>query len=262
LIVLAAVLSSENDHRGGDSWGIHSPLWGVKKGLGDISRGCRAALLADEKDLWAHTRAASTGEVTVANAHPFELPTLVGAHNGIVGTHALLNELYGRKCAVDSEHIFRHLEERLDLSEVESWGAIEYSLRSRPERAYLCVFNGGSLSVRKVKGGVVWSSTDTALRRALSCAGIGSRPFELDNGTLYYAERGQFHATDDYLPIAPVGKRAAFPARANSNADDRTDIERADAFTGAGSLAEQWDRDQEAWEKQWQEYTMREQDDR
>jgi hypothetical protein len=112
---------------------------------------------------------ASTGTVNLANAHPFTVGRIVGAHNGIVANHVDLNKSLGRTCAVDSEHIFRHLAEGRKLKEVHGWGAVTFT----DEQALIVSrFNGGSLSLAETPIGYVWSSEKDVLVRACRMASL------------------------------------------------------------------------------------------
>jgi hypothetical protein len=196
LPVIATVLALENESRGEDSWGYYAPLCAkLRKGTGRITRRVKAGELAVHPLLFAHTRHATTGEITRANAHPFVLPSLVGAHNGIVDNHESLNKAHSRKCAVDSEHIFRHLDEGSKLEDIEAWGSIEYAKLAMPDRVYLSRFNGGELTIRQVRGGLVWSSNAAHLSAALRMAGMKSKPYCLDDGSLYFASAGLLYET-------------------------------------------------------------------
>lgn len=199
--VLAGTLGVLNDNRGGHSWGIVSVKGTVevKKGLGELAKSLTAAEIACGLAVMGHTRYASTGEVTIQNAHPFDVGTIIGAHNGIVGNHKELNERYQRTCAVDSEHIFLHLKENRSLAELEVWGAIQLVKPDQPESFYVGRFPSGDLAICGVgesaesARGVVWSSDRQHLLTALRVAGIPFFEYQVDPTELYEVSDGQLH---------------------------------------------------------------------
>jgi hypothetical protein len=202
----ATALQIQNDTRGGHSWGYYAPGKGLLvKGLGNISRHVCAADLARHRAVLAHTRYATTGEVCPENAHPFEVGSIVGAHNGIVWNHAKLNASHGRNCPVDSMHLFHHLDESAPMEEIEAYGAVEYVKTAEPGTIYLGRFNGGALAVRAVPGlGLIWSSDAAHLKRALRLAGLfkGSKAYSAEDGRLYLATNGELYDSGEYLGVS------------------------------------------------------------
>src|ERR1700734_3632924 len=137
------------EDRGRDSWGATDGTDCVKV-LGPVTSSFERH--ADHVLGWDraifHTRAASTGEVTVENQHPFRfvrggtidpegniidtpedpwLKTVVGIHNGIVSNHLELKNKYSRhNFDVDSMHIFRHIVDGRPMSEIYGWGNLAW----------------------------------------------------------------------------------------------------------------------------------------
>jgi asparagine synthetase B (glutamine-hydrolysing) len=190
--VLAGVLAHTNDNRGGDSWGayMHGKVF---KGLGDmVGAGSHVFdRMAHAKVCLAHTRKATLGTVNIKNAHPFECGKIVGAHNGIVSNHSELNWKFGRKCEVDSEHIFLNLSEDKPFEDIQAWGAIEYVDKEiGEESAFIGRFNSGELAIAKIEGfGIVWSSEQNHLMSAIGISGIGTPTFfEVEKDKLYVAK--------------------------------------------------------------------------
>ena len=58
--------------------------------------------------LIGHNRYATVGGITRETAHPFELDTLVGVHNGTLKNHHRLKDSH--KFKVDSENLYHHME--------------------------------------------------------------------------------------------------------------------------------------------------------
>lgn len=182
--VAGSMLAFQNDSRGGDSWGYSNGLE-VTKGL----RNCApvAHEMVRNKVLFGHTRKATTGTVSVGNAHPFEIGDIVGAHNGIIYNHAELNKQYQRNFPVDSMHIFGHLAEGKQLKDIEGYGAIWYYDRKNPDELFLIRFEQGDLSVaRAPKVGVFFSSSEHHLRSSLEAAGVKHTIYQqLEAGRVY-----------------------------------------------------------------------------
>ena len=233
LATLVASLAISNEERGAQSWGSYAPLRDllVKK-VGPITGagGMNIPRQAEERLLIGHTRFATVGAITEANAHPFRLAGgLVGQHNGVVYNHAALDKKYGKE-PVDSRHLLRCIEEGRDLSEIEAYGSVQYVLPGQRDRVYLGRFNGGELSVARLPGvGTVWSSTGVALRRALDLSGLseGATFYKVEEGTLYLSHGGELwvHAVGG-LPITQSwarGKKKTTFAWGSDEADEIRD---------------------------------------
>jgi len=177
---LGATLAIMNDARGGHSFGF----WDGKqivRALGNMADGATVTELSRAHVMLAHTRFATTGATTVENSHPFHIGSVIGAHNGIVSNHWQLNHKHNRTCAVDSEHIFYNLNEGLSLKEIDAYGAIVWY---DGKGLHAGRFNGGSLSIAKIDGGVIWSSEEKHLRKAINLAAVKLR-------FLYTVKEGQ-----------------------------------------------------------------------
>lgn len=205
VVPLGAALSVLMDLRGTDSWGFyayphredkgtltHSPIY--KRGLGTFAMDVPSRGLKGFTMVMAHCRAASVGDVTVENAHPFHIGSVVGAHNGGIRNWNQLNKEYNRDFDVDSQHIFAHIDEQRPLKELHGYGAITYVHKDEPQRVHMCRWNAGTLAVARVfygnnkRAGVVWASTLPALAQGLGAAGFEWSPQELTQEQGYFVE--------------------------------------------------------------------------
>lgn len=215
LEILAAALSIYNDNRGGDSWGYafrrgrHTIT--IRKGTGKIADHVPAGVLANHTLLMAHTRKATTGSITPENAHPFEIGSIVGAHNGIVYNHRDLNSRYNRTYDVDSMQLFGHIDEGLPLAEIKAYGSVEFMSRRKPG-VFLAVFDGELAVVRlgsdrKHPLGTVWSSSRHALASACRIAEIPFTAYELKGRTLYEVDDLVLWETKESFPVGKTSFR-------------------------------------------------------
>lgn len=104
--------------RGEDSTGIcavtYEGVTQVAKSVGDPYQlfdtvGAAEIFRSNNRVLIGHNRFATQGKVNRRNAHPFELNTLIGAHNGTLTNKWQLKN--GNKFDVDSEALFHDIEE-------------------------------------------------------------------------------------------------------------------------------------------------------
>src|SRR2546428_5854225 len=119
MTVLLTILGLEMDSRGGHSYGY----WAdgkMEKGLGHFIGNVNLPRVSEAGFMLFHCRWATSGGITSPNSHPFvekgTSTTIMGCHNGIVYNHRDLNSKYHRGFDVDSQHIFKHLADDLDLS--------------------------------------------------------------------------------------------------------------------------------------------------
>lgn len=199
--ILAATLARLNDERGGHSWGMAAPTGMgapiTDRGLGHVER--EAYRLADYTVVYGHTRFATHGERTTDNAHPFTIGSITGAHNGVLSNHGDLNTRYKRTYAVDSQHLFAHLNEGRRFHDVVGYGAIEWIDARQPDRIFLSRMRDGDLSVVGVGtgvddvAGVIWSSDGEHLREAIDTAGLRTFEYEIKAGAVYHARDGHLY---------------------------------------------------------------------
>lgn len=198
--VLATTLAFYNDFRGKDSWGvvgIDSKGAHIKKGLGLLH--INAHKMCGYKHLFAHTRFGTIGTNTIKNAHPFKVGKIIGAHNGMIFNHYPLLNKYDRNFAVDSQHIFAHLDEGLPLDELVGYGSIEWVNKEESNKIYLAKLRNGDLAVYGIGTyedvqGIVWSSVADHAKRALSSAGIDQKnyfAYEINEDVAYVVNDGE-----------------------------------------------------------------------
>lgn len=184
---LAMSLPILNTERGRDSWGVYLPdADKIVKAVGVITNN-GIDVIARRATVLGHTRQASQGAITKQNAHPFRFGNVIGAHNGVLWNHDELNEKHARAFEVDSMHIFAHLADRKDMSDIQGSGAIWWY---QDERVHFTRF-GGHLSVAGIeqngKGlGVVFSSEQRHLDVALRLARFEYFEYELEDRKHYW----------------------------------------------------------------------------
>lgn len=191
--IALALMGVEMESRGDQSWGILSDKR-ILKGIGPISQSY--AHHDREPNFVLHTRWATHGDVTVENSHPHKVGSIWGVHNGIIGNHYELNAMYERDFAVDSQHIFAHLEENRNLNDLEGYGTIVYR---KDGQWYIGRFNNGDLCVAKTQQGLFFASTQSAVEHGLNFAGIAIESFiKVPDNCIY-----SVHADDDH-PLRPM----------------------------------------------------------
>ncbi len=216
--VFCSVVAVEMERRGTDGWGFAA----LRPFAHDIEILKCETRLTDSLDshifgayhaMMLHTRAKTIGAHVIANNHPFTHDHIIGAHNGVVYNHDSLQRQHNRSFDVDSQHIFAHIAEGKDLSEVSCYGAIEYMDQRNPLRTYLCRMYHGQLTVAQLFYGkglggggrfgkkpfaVVWASTESSLLSAARLAGFHIETYaSLENRRLYYVDGNAMLCTTD-----------------------------------------------------------------
>lgn len=199
---MAPILALAMEDRGRDSWGATNGTEVIKH-LGPIHR-----TWSQEVDAWAgweqgifHTRAASTGAVSIPNQHPFIVEkdgqAIIGIHNGIVTNHEILNKKHNRNFDCDSPHIFMAIAGFSPTNEIMGYGNLAWFERTETDptpRLFLARFNGDNLFVAQLDGGeVVFCSLKDPLEKAAMVAGSKVRTLYATDGDLLYS----VHACED-----------------------------------------------------------------
>jgi len=197
---LAAIMQQ----RGDQAYGLfHSGV--IDKGVGAILESVPASGIASLSG-FMHTRWATQGAIISENSHPFAMGDLVGAHNGIVSEHEILNATYGRSFAVDSMHIFQHILDELPLSTLKGYGAIQYF---RNGAYYVGRCNEGDLVVALTDAGCIWASTAEAVDGAIKQAGLELvHYYKVEQGKLYRIEPDGMYTTDETFQMSERPKDA------------------------------------------------------
>jgi len=202
---MAPFLAWEMEARGKDSWGASNGTEFIRR-IGPITFSW-----AEEWKNWMgwdrgifHTRAASTGAVTLQNQHPFVVTkyaadateedpkiekTIVGIHNGVVVNHAELNTKHGRNFECDSPHIFMAIAGFSETEEIRGYGNLAwYEIKPglRPQ-LHILKFNGDNLNVFRLgTGEIVFCSTIEPVIHAARMAGTEAKTaFNIESETEY-----------------------------------------------------------------------------
>jgi predicted glutamine amidotransferase len=135
-----------------------------------------------------HTRAASTGAITIENQHPFVLrkfdtimgeevliKQVIGIHNGVVSNHELLNKQHNRKHDCDTPHVFEAIVGNSKTNDVYGYGNLAWyeTTPDNPEpKLHFLKFNADNLNiVQLATGELVFCSTQAPIIRAAYMAG-------------------------------------------------------------------------------------------
>lgn len=220
--VIGLTLADTMENRGRDSFG--GALWFNREEDPVLHRETGRVLLWGRSMLeqatlaqqfLMHTRAATTGAVTKENCHPFQYGKTLGVHNGIVGNHFQLNREFKRDFNVDSQHIFAHIEEKRDLSEVQAYGAIVFT--DNNQTLNLCRFNHGTLAAARIYRhpatrkdqehiGIIFASTEEAIRKSLERCNLYHDFLEIKEDEIYLAHRGDVFKTKKVVNFSSYSK--------------------------------------------------------
>jgi hypothetical protein len=148
-----------------------------------------------------HTRYATTGAINSENSHPWDFGDgFIGMHNGVIDNDwELILEHNLPRYNVDSQLLLHYIKHRMDLSEIEGYGAVAFF---RDGKLWLGRFRGGDLSIARTEFGVVFASTEWAIDNAMQMAGLPKAVhYQVDQGALYFIEDGQLFISDEKLDV-------------------------------------------------------------
>lgn len=205
-LLLANALGRVNVKRGHDSFGWFSTDSGdIRVELGEATGRMHEA--ARSFSLLGHTRHATVGAVTIPNAHPFHIGDVVGAHNGGISNHGMLN--VDRKATgnaefeVDSMHLIDALDTGLEACRgLKGWGAVSWVNMHNPHTIRLCRLTvGGDLAIAQCQAGMIWSSDEGALREAMKESGFVGIQLKLESNIVYDIHNGVIRTTTDKIEL-------------------------------------------------------------
>ena len=150
--------------------------------------------------LLGHTRFATEGAIVVNNAHPFQVGSTIGAHNGCVYNIDEMQTQLDKQCPVDSQLIFKSIDATDNIQEAvkdfDSDFALSY-VKDNPNILHLCRENNRPLSVAYVPQlkTLFYASESDFLIDALRKQCIKVDVVKLNKNTLYSYNVGLFGDT-------------------------------------------------------------------
>jgi hypothetical protein len=164
---MAPFLSFAMQFRGDDSWGSTDGNE-IIKNVGPITESW--VLPESWTQAVIHTRAATVGDITVENSHPFQFGNVIGVHNGMVRNHDILDRENSRNFSVDSMHIFAHIAENKNLQDIRGYGTVVYY---QDGQLFFVTFGTGWswYIARLISGEIVGCSSKSAIEAASNLTG-------------------------------------------------------------------------------------------
>lgn len=143
-----------------------------------------------------HVRLATHGDVTMRNAHPFEIGSVLGAHNGVIHNYNELAKKYNKSIEVDSEVIFAYLNNMSDRDALEKLEG-DYALswvKDSNRIVHLARESSRPISVAYWKKAriLLWASTSHILENAMHDAGLTLKHHSLLVNNIYSFNTDKF----------------------------------------------------------------------
>lgn len=234
---LTEALAIFAEERGDQSWGVAY----IDNGEWKVHKEARSILRAKEyplsKTAFFHTRLSTVGKVCEANAHPFIIDGVIGAHNGIVHNHYQLNRERGH-FEVDSQHLVKMRANREDGSGASAYGVV-ITARPESENIELVKFNGGDLSVYSTRAGIVFASVKAKLELALEFADLmdGAFAYQVLENKVYEARQdGLFFTKEEFRPQKSQYTKTWQDYRGGFGSNHGVSISKIRDFTGVNLL--------------------------
>jgi len=182
--IAMTVLADRIERRGQHGWGWFG--WDgadrvSAKGKGPWADGADTPHVFSLNAAACHVRYATMGAKNDDNAHPYEVGRIIGSHNGQIRNSWSLDKKHKRDVKVDSQHIFLHLAERKDMTELRGYGAVQWHDSDALDvgELYLWRFNHEDMHViaigKREKDsiqGIMWASEHLMLVRAMELSGL------------------------------------------------------------------------------------------
>jgi len=156
------------------------------------------SLATDSYILLGHTRFATEGAIVKANAHPFRVGDVVGAHNGCVYNISEMQSKLDKQCPVDSQLIFKSINDNDNIEDAVKNFDADFALsfvKKNPMKLYLCRENNRPLYVAYVPAmkTLFYASEDSFIEDAMVKAGITDVDvYSLNKNTLYAFDTTMF----------------------------------------------------------------------
>jgi predicted glutamine amidotransferase len=225
--VISLMLAQTMESRGKDSFGgVQIPTVDdvdkqahIIRGLGRVSEVGTTLLerASNARSFLGHTRAATVGAVTIPNAHPFMIGDVLGVHNGCVQNWEELNLKYDREFAVDSMHLFGHINDGLPLDDIYGYGTLFWLRQSENwQTIYFARTMNGSLTVayfyrdpnvtmnnsKEEPFLTVWASEQEPIRRIAKLLNFGWHSVFVETEKVHMIQNSTVFKTDTPFKIA------------------------------------------------------------